>query len=36
MSFSLFCKGAEEKGKKPRIKERPWHSGYNFFAITVS
>jgi len=36
MSFSPFCKEAEEKGKKPRIKERPWRSEYNFFGITVS
>jgi len=36
MSFSSFCKGEEEKGKKPRIKERPWRSGYNFFRIAVS
>jgi len=35
-SLSPFCKGAEEKGKKPRIKERPLYSGYNFFGITVS
>jgi len=36
VSFSPFCKGAVEKGKKPRIKERPWGSGYNFFGMTVS
>jgi len=33
MSFSPFYKGVEEKGKKWRIKERPWCSGRTFFRI---